>query len=135
MADIALTATQVTAVDPEKAEIHDFLAAEALTRGQAVYMTTTGTVGIADGNASGKTALAGVALRAAAAGQPVPVLKSGAVYGYTVAALNVGTGIYLSDTAGALADAQATITTIYGRVIALTDSSKTKVVYLDVIWN
>jgi len=127
MADIALTAAQIAPVYPHDAEIYPGIAASAITAGQPLYQTTTGTYAPADANAAGLQQAIGVALNAAAAGEPVSVLFRGHVAGFTVAAVNCGTVIYLSDTVGAFADAAGTLGVPCGRVIALNDG--TRVIY------
>ena len=133
MADITVTAAKVAPVFPEKAEIFDMIAVEAITKGQAVYQTTAGKAGVADANASGKQQFRGIALNAAAAGSAVSVLKKGHVSGFTLSG-NYDSLAYLSDTAGALADAAGTMTVNCGRVMALTDKDLTKVLYVDADW-
>lgn len=132
MADIAVTAAQVAVLYPLKAEIYSFIAAEAITAGQAVYFTSAGKAGVADANASGKQQVRGIALNAAGAGSAVDVIKRGAVAGFTLGTYN--TLAYLSDTAGALADAAGTVSAPVGRIVALTDSSLTKALYVDLNW-
>lgn len=132
MADIAVTAAQVAAVFPQKAEIYSFIATEAITAGQAVYFLSTGKAGVADANASGKQQVRGIALNGAAAGQAVDVLKRGHVAGFTLGTYN--TLVYLSDTAGNLADAAGTVSAPVGRIVALSDSSLTKALYVDLSW-
>ena len=133
MADITVTAAKVAPVFPEKAEIFDMIAAEAITKGQAVYQTTAGKAGVADANASGKQQFRGIALNAAAAGAAVSVLKKGHLSGFTLSG-NYDSAAYLSDTAGALADAAGTMSVLCGRVMALTDKDLTKVLYVDADW-
>lgn len=134
MADITVTAAKVGVVYPDNAEIYDFIAAEALTAGQAVYMLTgAGTVGVADANVANKQQIRGIALNAVGAGQAVSVLKRGQVYGFTLAG-DYDSLAYLSDTAGALADAAGTMTVNAGRVVGLPDNSNTKVLYVDADW-
>jgi len=132
MTDIVVTAAQVSVVYPEKAEIFDFIATEAITKGQAVYQLATGKVGVADANASGKQQFRGIALNKAAAGQAVSVLIRGHIYGFTVSGLNGDALAYLSDTAGALADAAGSMTVPVGRVVALPNPALTKVLFVDV---
>ena len=134
MADITVTAAQVAALFPDKAEIVDMIAAEAITAGLAVYQDANGKAGIADANASGKQQFRGIALNAAGAGQAVSVLVRGHVAGFTVSGMNGDAIAYLSDTAGALADAHGTMTVNAGRVACLTDSSLTKVLYICADW-
>jgi len=127
MADITVTAGQVGAVYPLKADIRTYTAAAAITAGQPVYIVAaSGTVGVADANDSGKEQCEGIALNAAAIGQAVDVLRAGECYGFTLSG-NYDSLAYLSDTAGSLADAAGTMTVIVGRVVPMNDSSKTKV--------
>lgn len=132
MADITVTAAQVAAIFPTKAEIYSFVAAEAITAGQAVYFTSAGKVGVADANASGKQQVRGIALNGAGAGTAVDVLKCGHVAGFTLGTIN--SLAYLSDTAGALADAAGTVSAAVGRVVTLSDSALTKALYVDLNW-
>lgn len=135
MADIALTAAQVEAIDEfGNAEILSGIAEEAITQGQVVYMTTTGTIGVADANAAGKQQARGIALSAAAAGQAVDYLKRGRVAGFTVSGVNCSAPLYLSDTAGSLADAAGTMSVTCGIVVAMTDKDATRVFYADFRW-
>ncbi len=134
MADITVTAAKVGVVYPDNAEVYDYLAAEAITAGQAVYMlTAAGTVGVADANVANKQQIRGIALNAAGAGQAVSVLKRGQVYGFTLAG-DYDSLAYLSDTAGKLADAAGTLTVHAGRVVGLPDNSTTKVLYVNADW-
>lgn len=77
---------------------------EAITAGQAVYVTTAGLIGLADANAAGKDVAAGIAINSAASGQPVSYAKTGATVavGATVV---VGTIYVLSATAGGVCPA------------------------------
>lgn len=131
MTDIALTAAKIGAVDPQKADILTFIAAEAITKGQAVYQTTSGTVGVADANVANKQQARGIALEAAAAGQAVSVLRQGLMYGFTLSDQSYDDPVYLTDTAGAVGDANGTLTVPVGLVVALPDKDLTKVIYFD----
>jgi hypothetical protein len=131
MADIAVVAAQVAPVDPMKAEIRDLIAAAALTAGQPVYIDANGKAGVADGNGdSPANRFRGIALKSVAAGQPVPVLVRGVVFGFTVSGLAYDAAVYVSDTAGSLADAAGTTSLVAGRVVPLTDRGLTKVLYV-----
>lgn len=135
MADLTVTAAQVDPVFPNDAIIRDYIAVEAITKGQPVYFTTAGKVGIADANAAGKQQFRGLALKTVGAGQPVSVLHEGEVGGYGVSGLNADALVYLSDTAGALADAAGTMTVVAGRVKVITDGgTPTKVLYVKTQW-
>ena len=134
MADIALTAAQIAAVYPDKAEIVDMIAAAAITAGQAVYIDSNGKANLADANGSGTIQFRGIALNAAGAGQAVSVLKQGHVYGFTISGLAYDAILYLSNTAGALADSAGGTSVICGRVTAMPDNSLTKVAYITADW-
>jgi hypothetical protein len=136
MADIVVTVNQVGRAQPQKDEVYDFIAAEAIAKGQPVYQLSTGKVGVADANAAGKQQVRGIALTKAAAGSPVAVLKRGFATGFTVSGLNADSPLYLSDTAGSLADAAGTMTVVVARVVAMTDyPTLTKLVYVDCDWS
>jgi hypothetical protein len=131
MADIAVTAANVSRVFPQQDEVISVKLIEAVTKGQAAYQSTT-TFGIADANAAGKQQFRGVFLEAGAAGEVVPLLKKGYLNGFGVSGLNSDAVLYLSDTAGSLADAAGTMTVVCGRVFSMTDG--TKIAYIDAQW-
>lgn len=135
MSDITLTASRIAAVHPRFAEIYDFVAAATITAGQIVYLNSDGKLGVADANGSGTLQPLGVALNGGGAGQAISVLKRGFCYGFTITSLAYDAAVYLSDTAGALADAAGSASVIVGRVKALSDSgTPTKVLYIDAPW-
>lgn len=131
MADIAVTAASLRVVYPTAAEIYDFKAAVAITAGQAVYQLSAGTVGLADANDSGKEQFRGIALKSVAAGEAVSVLKEGHIGGLGVSGLNADAALYLSNTAGALADAAGTMTVVCGRVFTVPDGTKVAYIFAD----
>lgn len=135
MADITVTAAQVAPLYPAKADIRSYIAAESITAGQALYILAAGTVGVADANTAGKQQFRGIALNSAGAGQAVDVLHAGEVAGFSVSSLNSDALLYLSDTAGSLNDAaSATMTVRVGRIVPLSDKSKTEVVRIFTQW-
>ena len=134
MADIVCVAAQVGMVDPTKATTFDGIAAETITKGQPIYQLTTGKFGIADANAAGKQQVRGIALQDAGAGQGVTMLVKGAAYGYTLTSQSYDDPVFLSDTAGSVADAAGTLEVPVGVVTSLADSSLTKVIYFDIRW-
>lgn len=134
MADIASTAAQIGVAFPEKAEIYDFIAAATIVAGQAVYQNSAGKVDLADANGSGTLQFRGIALTGAGAGQGVSVLKCGHCYGFTVSGVAYDAPLFVSNTAGALADAAGGTAINAGRVVALTDPALTKIVYIDADW-
>lgn len=133
MADITVTAAQVGLVDPMKATVRSYIATETITKGQAVYILTTGKVGVADANAAGKQQFRGIALNGGGAGQAIDVCHEGELYGFTLAG-NADSLAYLSDTAGSLADAAGTMTVRVGRVECLSDKALTKVLRIATQW-
>lgn len=135
MTAIALTANQIQPVYPETAEIYDFVAAAAITAGQAVYITSAGKVDLADANGSGTLQFRGIALNAAAAGQAVSVLKRGHCAGFTVSGLAYDDIAYLSNTAGGLDTSAGGTSIICGRVVPLPDQGTyTKVLWIEADW-
>jgi len=133
MGDIVVTAAHVSLSDAPVAYVRSYPAAVAIAIGQAVYITTTGTLGLADANAAGAQQFRGIALdAAAAAGQAVSVLHEGLIEGFSVAALDCDALVCLSDTAGALTDAgnPGTMLVHCGRVVCLNDEARTKILYI-----
>lgn len=134
MADITVTAAKVGLVDPTKAEVASKIAAEAITKGQAVYYTTAGKAGVADANAAGKLQFRGIALNGVAAGQAVDVCQDGELEGFSVSSEDADAILYLSNTAGALADAAGATTVACARVVARSDKDLTQVIRVFVQW-
>jgi len=133
MADIAVTAAQVAALFPDRAEITTLIAAATITAGQAVYQNTDGKAAVADANASGAQQFRGIALNGGGAGQAIDVLIRGHVAGFTVSGMNGDAIAYLSDTAGALGTTNGTMTVNCGRVTCLPDGNL-KVLYICADW-
>lgn len=134
MADILIGTNGISLVHSNKAEIVDLIAAEAITAGQPVYQTSAGKAGIADANGAGKQQFRGIALKAAAAGAPVPILKKGYLSGFVLTGVNPDALLYVSDTAGSLSDTVGTMTVNVGRVTCLTDPDLTKILYVEADW-
>jgi hypothetical protein len=134
MTVINRTAAQVGPIFPDLAEIFDVIAAEAVTAGSAAYQASTGKFGLADANAAGKQQFRGLFLMKKGADQAVSVLKRGHVGGFDVSALAYDAPIYLSDTAGELDTAAGTLSVQVGRVVAMPDSARTKVIYIEADW-
>jgi hypothetical protein len=134
MADLTIGANGISLVHANEAEIKDLIAVEAITAGQPVYQTSAGKAGIADANAAGKQQFRGIALKDTAAGKACPVLKRGFLSGYVLTGVAYDGLVYLSDTAGSLADAAGTMTVNCGRVVAKTDPDLTKLLYVEADW-
>jgi hypothetical protein len=135
MADLTLTAGKLSAVSGMfgEPEVVNAKLSEAVTIGQAVYQTTTG-FGVADANAAGKQQFRGIALETGGSGYTIGVLKRGAVEGYDLSGLANDAVVYLSDTAGALADAAGTMTVNVGRVHITATGDSQKALYVDADW-
>lgn len=135
MAVITVNAAQVGPIYPDQAEILDVIPAEAVTAGAAAYqVAASGKFGLADANAAGRQQFRGLFLRKRGANQAASILKRGHVGGFDVSALNYDAPIYLSDTAGALDTAAGTLSVQVGRVVAMPDDPKTKVIYIEADW-
>lgn len=128
MADIDFTAAQVGRVDPENDWVESGILAATVTAGQVLYLTASGTWDLADASATGTAQCRAVALRGGGAGQAVEILRHGKVYGFTLTGVAYDARLYLSDTAGDMADANGTVNVVVARVAAMTDADKTKVV-------
>lgn len=137
MADLVVTAARVAVCFPNHAstQIVNGVAGVALTAGQAVAIVpATGRFILADADVVAAAQIRGLALMSAGVGGAVSILKQGMVYGFTLTALNYDVQVFLSATAGALADTAATNNIKAGRVVPLTDSDATKVLYIETDW-
>jgi len=130
MADLTIGANGISLVFSNEAEIQDMIAVEAITAGQPVYQTSAGKAGVADANAGGKQQFRGIALKTTAAGKACPVLRRGHLAGYVLSGVAYDGIVYLSDTAGSLADAAGTMSVNCGRVVALPDPDLTKILFV-----
>jgi hypothetical protein len=117
MADLALvTADTLNVV--ESIEQQTGIAGVAITAGQIVRPhATTGLWALSDANNAADVENSYMALRTVAAGVGLTALKRGVVDGFDLSGLNYGVNAYLSDTAGALADAAGSNSKIAGQVI------------------
>jgi hypothetical protein len=127
----AIAVTTASVARNMDTKTRSYIAAETIVAGQAVYKLAAGTVGVADANASGKQQYRGIAINGGAAGTPIMVAYFGRVDGFTFTQ-NVDTLIYLSDTAGELADSNGTMNVKVGRVDMADDG--TKFLFTDVSW-
>ncbi len=135
MADLVVTAAQVAAVFPQEARIRSYIAAATITAGQGVYRNSAGKADLADANGSGTLQFRGIALNGGGAGQAIDVLEDGEVFGFTIAGA-YDSLVYVSNTAGALADAAGGTSIVAGRVTCLTDGSTlTKILYISAKMN
>lgn len=135
MTAIVVTAAQIGVVDPHKSHIKSYIAAAAITRGQAVYVDSAGKVNLCDGNGSGTKQFRGIALKTVAAGEATDVLQEGELYGYTLAGA-YDSLVYVGDVAGELADAAGSTAIVVGRVSVLTNyPTLTKVLRVSIRWD
>lgn len=136
MTAISVTAAQVAPIDPLKADIRSYIAAVAITRGQAVYIDTNGKVNLADANGSGTLQFRGIALNTVGANQAVDVLHDGEVAGFAVSGLNCDALVYVGNTAGGLDTAAGSTSIAAARVVAMTNGpANTKVLRVFTRWS
>ena len=136
MSAITVTAAQVAVLYPSKSEIYSLEAAEAITKGQAVYVNSNGKAALADASAAGTLITAGIALDSVGAGQALSVLKAGFVAGATLTGLAYGDPVYVSDTAGGLDTAAGTVSKVIGRVAPVNQAGNIqKALYIQSDWN
>jgi len=139
MADITRTKAQVSLTrDLIQSETFEGIAGEALEAGQVVYMnTSTGQWHVADASAIATAAAGGIALNDADPKGPVTIAKRGFLEGYTLTDQDYWDALYLSVTAGAMADAAPTgsgeVVVQIGRVLSTSEDTSPldKLVYVD----
>ncbi len=134
MANIALTAARIAPVFADECRIRTYIAAVAITAGQAVYRNSSGDAALADANGSGTLQFRGIALCGAGAGYAVDVLEEGECYGFTLAGAYDSLA-YVSNDVGQLADAAGATAIVAGRVTCLADPDRTKVLYISAKMN
>lgn len=130
MADLTRTAANVNDCMPSKSDVIPVKAAVAIAQGQALYQKSDGEWDLADASAAGTAGFRGVALQAKGAGEFVDLLIDGEVTGWDLSGVNYDAPVYLSDTAGELADAAGTKTVLVGRVVPISDRDLTKAIRL-----
>lgn len=122
MSDLVITAANVVAGSGSRQEAG--VAGASVTAGQVVYEdTATDSVKLADNNSATAAARSpkGIALHAAAAGQPLAYLKGGRI---TIGAtLTPGVAYYLSDTPGGICPVADLATGEYPTIIGLAVST------------
>lgn len=95
---------------------------------QALHTAADGDMILSDASVAGTAIFDGLLLNNSASdGDAITIISRGAVYGFDLSAQDYGDVIYLSDTAGALADAAGTVSVPVGKVIKLNGE---KVVWL-----
>lgn len=135
MADIALTTAQIAVLDQANADIFTIQPSLTITPGQVVSFNSSGLGILADANGAGVIAQArGICLERAGVNQGCGILRRGTISGFTLTGLAYGAKVYLSDTAGALADAAGTLSVPIGQVVPTSDITPEKVLYVDFDW-
>lgn len=135
MADLTRTQAQVkpATLDAESGCVRrTVISGVAITPGQATYFAADGDAELADGSAAGTAKVRGIALKQVSAGQPVSILLQGPILGWDLSGLAYGADVFLSDTAGELADAAGTVSVKVGTVWPLSDTDRTKVLYVNI---
>lgn len=131
MADITRTHTAVADVWPLKTKKHPFTAAVDVQAGQPLYIDANGKANLADANGSAPAnTYVGVAMQTVKAGQIVDAAWDGDIVGYDLSGVAYGAAVYVSNTAGELADAAGTATLLVGYVYPMSDPDKSKVLHL-----
>lgn len=131
--DIALDSTRsLNVVFAETAEIRDFREAETLAVGDVVYINSAGKAAKADASDAGTAQARGIVVKRQ--GMTVSVLKRGYLAGFGLGDLAYDARVFLSDTAGKLADGAGTVTVPCGRVNCYTNDSLTKILYVEFDW-
>lgn len=131
MADLTVTAANVSRAYPDTDETFDVIAGAAITEGQPFYIDSNGEAQLGDASAAGTAQIRGIALSAGQAKQVISAIKRGWLEGMGISGLAYDARVYLSDTAGSLADAAGTVSVTVGRVLPATDSDRTKLLYVD----
>jgi hypothetical protein len=119
MANLTVTASAVALARASQSQVVQKPAAVAITAGQPVYEDSNGKWALAIGTGAGTARAFGIAINGATvAGQTVSVATTGALMdlGNALSALAMDAAVYVSDTAGTLADAAGTNSFIVGRV-------------------
>ena len=137
MADLSFTAANVRDASPVGiGKKVTMIAGVAITAGQAVYINSSGNAVLADASAAGTAVCIGIALQSVSAGQAFPVQIDGYVTGFDLSSLAYNALVTVSDTAGDLdSGGSPTVTAPVGRVWALTDADRTKVLFINCSYN
>lgn len=133
MADLTFTSGKVRNASPvNQSIVNDYIAAVAVTEGQALYMNSSGKAALADASAAGTAVCVGIALNDAAINQAVATLYQGWLEGFTLTSLAYGALVNVSDTAGDLDSGGApTVAAPVGRVMPTSESVPSKLLYID----
>jgi len=114
-----------------KTKAHPCHAAVDIQAGQPLYLDANGNVNLADANGTAPAnEYIGIAKQTVAKGQPVDAAEEGDFVGFDLSGLAYGAPVYVSDTAGELADAPGTKTLLVGYVYPAPDPDHTKILHL-----
>lgn len=132
MADLTITAADVRAVEWVQ-DSRTRVAGAAVDAGAPVYLDTSGKVqeAQADGTAAERLVIGIAVTTAAAANLPVSVAGPGALVdlGDSMSGVAYGATLFLSNTAGAIADAAGSVSVVLGTVEAVEHMSGTTSVF------
>jgi hypothetical protein len=117
MADLTVTATAVAPV--KVIEQITGPAAGAINAGTPVYLDANGKFVAGDASAAGTAGVIGVSIQTVTnANETITVVRNGWIdMGAALDALAMNASVYLSDTAGATADAAGTVSKVVGTVV------------------
>src|SRR5688572_5576411 len=119
MPDLALVTAGQLRVE-ESLEQDTLPAGVAVAAGQSVKKDgTTGRWILGDTSAAGTANAYGMAVKSVPAGMAVTAIRRGLIEGFDLDAQDYGAPVYLSDTAGAAADAAGTVSKQIGEVTAV----------------
>jgi hypothetical protein len=128
MALVTYTGAQVAPVFPDQAEVYPALAGTAIVLGAAYnFNTTTGRLAAV---VAGTVPFHGIAMKAAGVGQATDLLIRGHVAGFNLTNVVYGGTVYAGGTAGEYSDAPIGGTVPVGICVPLSDSDRTKVLYV-----
>ena len=131
MADITRDKDHVADLFPLKTQKHTFQAAVNIQAGQPLYIDANGKANLADANGvAPANTYVGIAMQTVNAGQMVDAAWEGDIEGFTLTGLAYGAAVYVSNSAGELADAAGTATLLVGYVYPMSDPDKSKVLHL-----
>lgn len=134
MADITWTESLIARVYPaDQDEAYNItLASGCMTAGHAVYQVPAdGAYALTLASNADLSGFRGILLETATISGVVSLLRRGVLYGYDVTGMNYDDPVYLSNTAGTLSTVAGDNSVIVGRIVSVTDPSKTKVLYID----
>jgi hypothetical protein len=138
MADLDFTSANVRNASPVGMSLTtQLIAGVAISAGQAVYINSSGNAALADASAADTAVAIGIALETVSIGQTAPILVYGFCYGFDLSALAYNVLVSVSDTAGDLDNGSGspTVAAPVGRVWALTDAARSKVLFVNCAYN